>query len=356
MRFNPPAPTVFALMLASAVLAGAGHAEEPVDPSLVDLQGLEALRSLETGDADAEDEAETDLKGAEARVQTLLDEQLRLQADLRDGADATAAGPGVLGEASPRMAQGPPEERELPIAIFDTEEVTVPAGTWGNSGRLKLVKQTLDADGNGKPELVRWIDPESKLQIRREEDRNYDGVTDAWSDYEWGRLVARVLDSNDDGNPDVWEHYAKGAQGRMTTLEIDRDDDGVRDAFYRFEGDSLAEERHDSNNDGRIDLQILYQNRLRMSAEEDQNKDGRMDTWTTYVSVNGSEVIERIERDERGDGEVDVVELFDTKTGEAVLSRKDEDVNGDGEVDVVSIYEGGRLVRREISDASLVEL
>ena len=360
MRLSLPAKAVLVLALAVAGWTGPARAEDPGDPSLVDLEGLEALRSLEAGDSDAEPaetarEAPADADPAEARMKALIEEQLEFQADLMSESE-TAPGTvstGALGEASPRIAPKAPEERELPAAIFDTEETRIPTGTWGNDKRLDLVKQTLDADGNGNPELTRWIDPESKLQIRREEDRNYDGVTDAWSDYEWGEVVARVLDSNDDGNPDVWERYAKG---RMTSREIDRDDDGVRDAFFRFDGGSIAEERHDSNNDGRIDLQILYRDRLRVSAEEDQDKDGRMDTWTRYIAVNGREVIDRIERDGRGAGSVTLVERFDTKTGAAVLSRKDEDVDGDGDVDVVSIYEAGRLVRREISDPSLVEL
>jgi hypothetical protein len=285
----------------------------------------------------------------------MISEQLEIQSSLTDesrgGRGAAAAA--ELDEANPRIAPGPPEERELPLAIFDSLEASIPPDTWGNNKRLKVVVLTLDADGNGKPELTRWIVRESKLQVRREEDRNYDGVTDAWSDYEWGDIVARVLDSNDDGNPDVWERYAKA---RMTSREIDRDDDGVRDAFYTYEDGSLSEERHDSNNDGQIDLIILYEERLRVSAEEDHDTDGRMDTWTTYITVSGGEVIARIERDTRGEGSVTMVEEFDTATGEAVIVRKDEDVNGDGEIDVVSIYESGKLVRREISDPSLVEL
>ena len=296
---------------------------------------------------------------SEARMKAEVEEQLRLQARLSERAEAAekpdrATPPDQsLSDSDLRIAPGPPEERELPAAIFDREEITIPRGTWGNSRSLKVVKLTLDADGNGKPELTRYLDRESKLQIRREEDRNYDGVTDAWSDYEWGGIVARVLDSNDDGNPDVWERYQGG---RMTSREVDRDDDGVRDAFYRYEGDSLVEERHDRNNDGKIDRVVRYENRLRVSAEEDQDLDGRMDTWTTYVAVGGHEVISRIERDERGEGAITLVEVFDTSSGDAVLSRKDQDVNGDGEVDVVSIYQAGRLVRREISDPSLVEL
>ncbi len=367
-RFRLRATLLAGLVAILTGVAPAGSAQEDVDPSLLDMEGLELLRALEeqeqqpepeeTDEAQASPAASAEEQAAEqerlrneARLKALIDEQEQLRSALAEPSEGTGAA--ELGDASPRVAPGPPAERELPPAIFDRENESIERGTWGNRKRLKVVKLTLDADGDGVPELTRYLDRESELQIRREEDRNYDGVIDAWSDYEWGEIVARVLDSNDDGNPDVWERYEKG---RMTRREIDRDDDGVRDAFYRYEGDSLAEERHDSNNDGSVDLIILYEDRLRVSAEEDQDRDGRMDTWTTYIAVGGEEVVARIERDTRGEGTITVVELFDTETGRAVIARKDEDVNGDGQIDVVSIYESGRLVRREISDPSLIEL
>lgn len=291
-----------------------------------------------------------------ARVKEAIDRQLQLQTELLESSEgrrapSERAAPPV-GLAS-RVAPRAPELRELPLEIFDRELTSLPPGTSRGSTRRKFVRLSLDADGDGQPELVRYLDPKTKLLLRQEEDRNYDGVTDCWSSYERGEIVARVLDSNDDGNPDVWELYA---EGRMTARETDRDDDGVRDAFYRYAGDSLEEERHDSNNDAQIDLIILYENRLRVSAEEDRDTDGAMDSWTTYVVRGGRELVSRIERDEIGQGTVTIILVFDTSTGEAVIERKDEDMNGDGQVDVVSFYEGGRLVRREISDPSLVEL
>ncbi len=300
--------------------------------------------------------ADESAERSRAQVQAAIDQQLKLQTQLLEDSDggtkppARAEPPAELGS---RSAPRSPELRELPLEIFDRESTSIPAGSWAGPKKLKVVRLSLDADGDGRPELVRYQDPESKLLLRQEQDRNFDGVTDSWSHYEWGEIVARVLDSNDDGNPDVWEQYSKG---RMSSRETDRDDDGVRDAFYHYLEDSLEEERHDSNNDGQIDLVILYEDRLRVSAEEDRDTNGGMDTWTTYVVRDGREVVSRIERDELGKGSVTIVEVFDTSTGEAVISRKDEDVNGDGQVDVVSFYEAGRLVRREISDPALIEL
>ena len=40
----------------------------------------------------------------------------------------------------------------------------------------------------------------------------------------------------------------------------------------------------------------------------------------------------------------------------AILVKREEDKNGDGNVDVTSIYKDGKLVKREITDPSLVPL
>jgi hypothetical protein len=256
-----------------------------------------------------------------------------------------------LSAVDPREAPRAPAPRDLPAAIFEEQKVTVRAGAWGNDHELKLLRRVLDADRDGHPELVRYVDPESGYLVRQEEDRNYDGALDAWSDYEWNELVRRELDENGDGKPDVWETYSRG---RMTSREVDRDYDGVRDAFYRYQGDSLADERYDANNDGKIDLTIVYDHRRRVRSEEDQDKDGRVDLWTTYHVVDGVELVQRIERDRKGRGFADTFETFEAHGGKAVLSKREEDLNGDGEIDVTSLYRNGKLYRREILDPSLL--
>jgi len=252
----------------------------------------------------------------------------------------------------PRVAPTAPPDRKLPLAIFEISEVQVRAGAWGNERPLELERRVLDADQDGTPELVRYVDRESDYVIREEADTNFDGVTDSWIDYEWGAPVARVLDSNDDGTRDVWERYDAG---RAVSREVDRDDDGVRDAFYRYEGGVLVEERHDANNDGRIDLNITLRNRLRTSAEEDHDKDGRVDTWITYSILDDDEIVTRIERDQKGRGFADTFETFEPIDGKATISRRDEDIDGDRQIDVRSIYKNGKLIRREIHNPEVVE-
>ncbi|MBW2275236.1 MAG: hypothetical protein JRG96_18370, partial [Deltaproteobacteria bacterium] len=295
------------------------------------------------------------------------DEQLRVQNEMLSRAERNerAASRNELGahellDETPadstldsRAAPRAPADRELPATIFEESKVTVPAQSWGNPKRLKLLQLVLDADGDGKPEIVRYVDPRSGRRVRQEEDRNYDGVMDSWVDYAGGDIAARVLDTNDDGKPDVWERYRSGV---MISREVDRDDDGVQDGFYRYAGDSLVEERHDANNDGKIDLVITYERRNRLRAEEDHDRDGRTDSWTLYSVVDGVELVTRIERDKQGRGFADTFEIFEARAGKSILARREEDLNGDGKVDVVSIYRNGKLIRREISDPDLVPL
>ena len=290
---------------------------------------------------------ENDLADALRDQQRLLDqvgdEEGIGQAGLLAGVEDT--------EANPRIAPRTPIPRDLPVAIFDEQKVVVAEGEWGGNKRMNLLRRTLDADGDGSPEVERYIDPKSDFMIRQIEDRNYDGVQDAWTDFEWGAVIVRVLDTNDDGNPDTWETYA---DGRMTRREVDRDDDGIRDAFYSYDGDSLTKETHDVNNDRKIDLLVTYQARRRVRSEEDQNHDGKMDRWTTFTKNTVQEIPARIDRDTRGRGVADTFEYFDAVDGRAILARRDEDVNGDGKVDIVSIYVEGKLVRREIADPALL--
>ena len=62
----------------------------------------------------------------------------------------------------------------------------------------------------------------------------------------------------------------------MTSREVDRTHDGTRDAFYTYQIDSLVEERHDSNDDGKVDLVVKYESRVRVALEEDRDRDDQV--------------------------------------------------------------------------------
>jgi len=257
-------------------------------------------------------------------------------------------------EAAPlldaRAAPPAPSLRELPIAIFDEATETIAEGTWGNPDRMRVRRLSLDADGDGQPELIRYLSPESGLLLRQEKDRNYDGRLDEVRVFEWGAITHRALDDDDDGQPDGWEDYERDELVHRT---LDRDRDGTRDAFYDYQGGSLVLERHDGDNDGRVDRTIHYRDRHRTHAEEDLDRDGRTDIWYRYGTRAGTEFVTRVERDKRGQGTANVVETFIASGDGSQLDRREEDVDGDGKTDIVSIFRDGKLVRRELASPDL---
>lgn len=305
----------------------------------------------------------------QASLESEIDEELKRQEDLlrkidqpagTESAKATAApGPApteqeLREQSDPRAAPAAPRERDLPVSVYQKQKVTVAPGKWGNDRALDVERRALDADRDGKPEELVYVDVRSGQILRKENDLDYDGTIDAWSTYQNGQLVSRESDSDHDGKIDTWEVYAGG---RMQAREVDRNGDGVHDAFFRYDGDSLVEERHDADNDGRIDLVIAYTSRHRVRSEEDTDRDGRPDTWTTFAAgSDGNDVIVRIEKDQKGTGKATLVETYVQQGGKAVIATREEDVNGDGTIDVKSSYENGKLKNREISDPSVVPL
>ena len=264
-------------------------------------------------------------------------EREREQRPQEAGSDIPAPPPAAPGsESGVLSAPAAPVPPELDPAQLSSETTSVPAGSWANAEDLPVVRRSLDADGNGRPEEVRYFEIATDVLLRREEDRDLDGNTDAWSRYEQGVLVERVIDTNADGRPDEWEFYSNG---RMTLRELDSNHDGTRDIAYHYRNDSLSEVRRDTDADGTVDRVENFEHRRRVQVVEDSNRDQRMDTWTTYRVVGGQEVVARIERDPQGRGKPSVFETYRAAPGRPVLEKREEDVDGDGAIDVTQEFE-----------------
>ena len=306
-------------------------------------------------DADLEREAsrskalEALIEAEQARQEALLHKINR--AESLPAPDELDLRPELNLRADPRIATPAPNERELPLAVFEEEQTDIPAGAWGNARPLPVAKLVLDADEDGKPEQIRFYDPRKQTLLRLEKDRDYDGTLDEWKTFEGGKLAAREVDSDGDGLSDIHERYARDL---LIERAIDRDADGVRDAFFVYDAGDLVEERHDGNNDGQTEVRIRYRNRIRLSAEEDRSGNGTFDTFTKFHVVDGQELVSRVERASNGEGNPDVIEVFEPIDGRAVISRREEDRTGDGKSDVTSLFESGKLVRRQFSDASFL--
>jgi antitoxin component YwqK of YwqJK toxin-antitoxin module len=344
---------IYSAITGQVPLQGSGR---PSHPGRSEAEREEELERQIESEIARQDSLEAEIEAELQRQEELLREIERDEA-LRTDGTATEDGDDeetLVARADPRAAPVAPKERDLPLSIFDEEQRTVAKGKWGNDKQIDVVARSLDADRDGNPEEVRYHDSATGRIIRKEEDKNYDGTIDTWSNYESGVLAEILKDNNEDGEADEWHRY--GPDGRMATREVDRDYDGQRDAFFVYEGGSLAEERHDGNSDGSVDRIVRYQQRAIVSTEEDRNQDGRMDTWTSFETIGGKEVIVRIEKDTSGDGKPDTFETYEQIAGTPTIKQRDEDKNGDGTIDIRSVYENGKLKQREISDPALVPL
>ncbi len=239
-------------------------------------------------------------------------------------------------ESDPLAAPVAELPRKIPDSIFDTE--------YRSDGEEERIVKTLDADRDGRPEIVIGMDGKSGQLLTRSEDTNYDGELDSTTTYgETGQIAGLEEDSNHDGVPDRWTKYEGNVGGRV---EVDRDYDGVRDGFYTYEAGRLAYEEHDTNNDGVIDRRVEYEARRRTLEIEDRDFNGTMDFRTFY---DQNEIPVRTELDTNEDGQTDVWEYYEGRDpANILLVRKEEDLNSDGEVDVTSHYSDGKLVRKQI--------
>jgi hypothetical protein len=290
----------------------------------------------------------------ESEIESELERQEHIEADEQARKQAPPPPPAEPEDPHRLEASTAPVDRDLPKELFVEERVTIPAGEWGNSRELEVLRRTLDADRNGSPEEVRYVDPGTGRLLRVEQDLDFDGKMDSWKTYANGVLSVRVRDENGDGKADTWERYQ---DGRLVQLSVDQDHDGVRDLFLRYQGSDLVERLEDANDDGTIDRIVSYQGRRRVKIEEDANRNGTMDTWTTFAVVDGEEVVARVARDSKDQGKPDVFETYETHDGETRLVRREEDLNRDGKVDVVAVYDQkGRLVQRAVSDDALAPL
>jgi len=93
----------------------------------------------------------------------------------------------------------------------------------------------------------------------RTEDRNRDGLPDAWRQYDQsGRLTKLALDSNFDGLSDIAEYY--DARGTLVRRESDRNFNGQVDLVEEFDPVTHDHARSvvDLDYDGRADLLVLF--------------------------------------------------------------------------------------------------
>lgn len=177
------------------------------------------------------------------------------------------------------------------------------------------------------------------------EDRNGDGRPDRWVSGDPTQPTRELLDENHDGRADRVRVY--DAQRRLQSSEDDLDFDGKFELFTDYKDGERVRTREDTNADGETDGWSFFRSGEIVRRESDRDGDGLRDLVAMY---RGGQ-LQRQEEDRNADGQPDLIEIFES--GE--VAERHEDADFDGTPDVASFYKAGKLVRKELSSPEVLE-
>jgi hypothetical protein len=116
----------------------------------------------------------------------------------------------------------------------------------------------------------------------------------------------REVDTNGDGETDQW---IQRVEGKLSTVETDRDYDGVVDHTVEYDEDGRRSvEEMDYNFDGKMDDYSYYESGTLTVRKIDSNYDEQVDLW---VYLSEGMYIRKYERDTDYDGNPDIVQDYD---------------------------------------------
>jgi hypothetical protein len=158
-----------------------------------------------------------------------------------------------------------------------------------------------------------------------------------------------VRDLNKDGIPDLWIYYNPAKPGEIIRQEEDTSGDGRVDTWSAFKDGKLVRREVDTKGNGTPDIFYVYDKEVIAREERDEFRNGTRSYRASYQ--NGR--LAKVEKDTQGDGKTDSVIYYDTaKDGEIVL-KEEADLDQDGKVDLWTFYEGGKVVRRDVTAVGL---
>ena len=187
--------------------------------------------------------------------------------------------------------------------------------------------------------------PTTAAPNARPEDRDGDGRADRWTTGDPAQPTRELLDENRDGRADRVRVY--DAQHRLVSSEDDVNFDGTFDLFTDYKDGERVRSREDLNGDGEVDSWSFFRAGELVRREVDRDGDGLRDLVAIYKGGQ----LQRQEEDQNGDGQPDRIEIF--AAGEIV--ERHEDVDFDGTPDVASFFKNGKLVRKELSSPEVLE-
>jgi hypothetical protein len=216
--------------------------------------------------------------------------------------------------------------------------------TYKDKNFFKEIK--IDSNDDGKIDMFRY-EKNDKVYLQKS-DENFDGKIDKIDEFDVnGVLVKESLDKitpaeiendflqndilkfmNDENKKLFLSFYGfdKSSNKYLIKKTLSAEDnktlskvllplgynDEKMDTFYYYENGKIVKEEHDTNNDGKIDMQVTYVydgagNFKGGLLEKDNNYDGKFDEWH---HINEKRQVIKVEKDTNFDGKVDDVKNF----------------------------------------------
>jgi len=187
------------------------------------------------------------------------------------------------------------------------------AGRW--KGALPLVLVGIACAGSQKaPES--WMAPVMTRQgpdgtVLQTADLDGDGQVDVWTSFREQKtgkdqvrrvLVHKAVDLNRDGRVDIQMVYDD--QGELVREEMDLDFDGRADLVRHYRKGKLEREDVASRFDGRIDIRKFYEDGVLVVKQVDTARNGHFDEFQYFVGNK----MARVGWDRDGDGKPEVFE------------------------------------------------
>lgn len=112
-----------------------------------------------------------------------------------------------------------------------------------------LICREIDTNLDGIKDVVRTFNQKGEA-IHQEEDRDYDGRIDVWTNFVDGRIAQEDFDTNHDGKADQWKFYVNG---NLQRVRRDRNFDGKPDVWEMYTKGRLERLGFDDTYDGHVD-------------------------------------------------------------------------------------------------------
>lgn len=222
-----------------------------------------------------------------------------------------------------------------------------------------------DTDQDGVVDMIQVYGPRGDIrEVHMDSDKN--GTLERVQFYKDEALVRVERDVDDDEKPDVFDYFKetkrvrqerKDTRGRTTqivlfdeneapkVLKKDTTGSGFFDRVYSFDQGHVARMTSDGNENGRINVTVLYAHDLPSFKSVDDNEDGHNEVEITY-DKEGQPLSSRHDRDT--DSVMDTFRTYD----KGLIVKQEEDRDQNGVMDRVITFHNG-IPHNEDKDSNL---